>query len=420
MRNPLFIALFGLCLLLLVQCTIQKRVYRKGWYLSFKKEWRNPGKEEQSREFIVDEQPHEAADLATISDVPFSESEPATASFNDSFPQHVDEVRETPVRIVVPTMENEDTIFRKTDDDIPIHGVSTKAAARPEWVKKLVIFLFLAAIILMIALFITTSPLDLTTSVLVSVIAFAVILLAFLIALVLYSGKKNAPKQQPPQVRKRLLTPEEQLEKKKKRKTNAMVVTIFFGITFILALLMAVALETFVFMLPLGIVFAFFIVIAWKEYQRDRPIEWVKEKVLPEKQYRLKTAEEKQEELKQHKRRSMVSALFWLAILIFVLLISLSFGTGTFFWISVGVCLLFILITCLEYFRWKPKDTVELEPVQEEEPVIDVSEPEEDEPVSQKPPKTPEEQRRSARNRNIVIGLFFAFIAAFFIIGANN
>lgn len=415
MHKSFFIGWLGLCLLLLTQCTMQKRVYRKGWYISFKKEWRNP-ENDQSQKFVSENQRKDAADLAVVTNFQQVESTLTETAFDDSSPKSnsVTEELEIQDRNALPASDYEDTIVRIAADSEQLSTEPSKASVRPAWVKKLAIFLFCAAVILTIALLIATSPLDLATSVTFSGIALAVIFFAFLIGFSVYNNKKKPTKNKhSPEKKIRLLTPEEQAEKKRSRKRGAIVVTVFSAIVFFLILLLAFSLSSFVFLLPFGAVFVFFILVGWVEFLRPRPMEMTEDAA---KQYRQKTENEKQAELKKHKRNVLVSIIFWTVIFILSVLIAVSLESLLFLLVGGAVCLLLIMIACLEYFRWKPNDTVEIEPVPEKETIMDTPKPDNDETVNQKPRKTPEEQRKSNRKGNIAVGLILAIVAAFFII----
>ena len=95
---------FGLCLLLLTQCTMQKRVYQKGWYISFKKEWRNPDND-QKQQFVLDDQQKEITDLAKVSDFSPVEKALSETNFNDTVPQSNSAMNETetPVPNILPS-----------------------------------------------------------------------------------------------------------------------------------------------------------------------------------------------------------------------------------------------------------------------------------------------------------------------------
>src|SRR3989338_728910 len=84
-QKPSFVIWIGLCLLLLAQCTMQKRVYRKGWYISFKKECRNPGND-RSQKFETDNQQADLNTIASVSDIPSFESQYIENAFFDSVP----------------------------------------------------------------------------------------------------------------------------------------------------------------------------------------------------------------------------------------------------------------------------------------------------------------------------------------------
>jgi Na+-transporting methylmalonyl-CoA/oxaloacetate decarboxylase gamma subunit len=423
MHKSSFIVLLGLCLLMLAQCTIQKRVYRKGWYISFKKEWRNPGKE-QAQEVTTDHQEKAATDLTSVADFSPAESPQPETAADDSSPNSTavaDDI-ETPLRSASPVLENEDTIISSTPDSGERALASPKTAHRPLWVKQLVIFLFLAGIMAMIVTYFLTVPAEITASFVFAVALIFIVLIVFLISLAIAAASKHKKPTRKPEKKQRLMTPEEQAEKKKERKREAIILTSTLGALFLLLVVYAFFIQTFVFLLPVGIAFAFFTIIAWFEYKRKRSSEKIEDEVIPEKISRQKTEVEKQAELGQHKRRSLISVIFWTIVLFFVILISIPFESAVFLWVMTAICLTFILVCGLEYFRWKPKDTVEMNPlpVPEEEPEIETPAPDEDEPVTQKPSKTPEEQRKINRKRNVVVGLFFATLITFFIFASNK
>lgn len=423
MHKSSFIVLLGLCLLMLAQCTIQKRVYRKGWYISFKKEWRNPDKE-QAQQVATDHQEKDAADLTAVADFSPAERPQPEPAADDSSPNSTkvaDDI-ETPLRSASPVLENEDTIIGSTPDSGERALASPKTPHRPLWVKKLIIFLFFVGIMAMAAAYFLTAPVEITASFVFAVALLFTVLIVFLISLAIVvtsNHKKPALKQEK---KKRLMTPEEQAEKKKERKREAIILTSTLGAIFLFLVVYAIFIQTFGFLLPIGIAFAFFIAIAWFEYKRRRSSEKIEDEVIPEKKSRQKTETEKQAELRKHKRRSLISVIFWIIVLFLVILISIPFESTVFLWVTTAICLIFILGCGLEYFLWKPKETVEIKPppVPEEEPEIEIPAPEEDAPVIQKTAKTPEEQRKIDRKRNLVVGLFFATLIAFFIFAATK
>lgn len=420
-RNLLFA--FGLmCLFLCAQCTVQKRIYRKGWYISFKKEWRNPGND-QSQEFVSDNERKTEVDVATVSDVsPEEDPQPETVS-DDSSPKNNSATEELKLRVrnVSPAFENEDTINEIAADPEQLASQPSKASIRPVWVKQLAIFLFFVAIIVMVAAYFLTSPMEITASLAFGGVLFLIALLVFLITLVLVSSSKKKPTLKP-EKKRRLMTLDEQAEKKKERKREAIILTIALSAILLLLLGYAFYIETFVFLLPVGIAFALFIMVAWFEYRRKRSSEMIEDVVIPEKIYRQKTETEKQAELKKHKRKSLISVIFWAVVLIFTILVSIPFESAVFFWVMTAICLTFAFVSCFEYFRWKPKETVEIEqvPDPEKEAVIETPIPDKEELATQKPSKTREEQRKLNLKRNVAVGLFFATLITFFIFASNK
>lgn len=421
-RNLLFA--FGLmCLFLCAQCTVQKRIYRKGWYISFKKEWRNPGND-QSQQFVSENERKTEVDVRTVSDVsPEEDTQPETVS-DDSSPKNNSPTEELKLRVrnVSPAFENEDTINEIATDSEQFTSQPSKASTRPVWVKKLAIFLFCAAVILFIALLIASSPVDFVTSTTFAGISLALIALAFLIGFSAYNNRNKKPTKNKalPKKKMRLLTAEEQAQKKNSRKRGAIVVSVFSAIVLLLFVLGAITLGNYIFLIPVALIVAFLIFIAWIEFKRPRSNEMTEDVVVPDKQYRKKSEAEMQAETKAQKRKSLVSAIFWTLVFGIFLLIGIPMKSYVFLFFGGIICLAFIMGACLEYFKWKPNDVVEIEPVPEEEMIIDTQKPDNDESVNQKPPKTPEEQRKLNRNKAIVVLLFFASVAAFFIIGANN
>ncbi|ASS47532.1 MAG: hypothetical protein A3D31_17020 [Candidatus Fluviicola riflensis] len=392
---------------------MQKRVYRKGWYISFKKEWRNPGND-RSQKFETDNQQADLNTIASVSDIPSFESQYIENGFFDSVPKTDSKMEELPVGTVFPVVENEDTISEITAGSERLSAKPSKASTRPDWTKKLAIFLFCASIILMIALLIATSPVDLATSTMFAGIMLAVVFLAFLIGLSVYNNKKKSAKKKPlPEKKMRLMTQEEQAEKNNRRKRGAIVITIFTGIVFLLFVMGAITMSTYLFLIPVALITAFFIILAWVEFKRPRSLEMTEDNETPEKQYRQKTDAEMQKEIRLQKRKSIASAIFWTLVLAIILLIAIPIESYLLLFFGGLICLAFILGACLEYFRWKPEDSVEIVSVSQQEPLEEGVE-------KQKPVKTPEEQRKLNRKRNIVVGLFFAIIAAFFIFSAKN
>jgi Flp pilus assembly protein TadB len=419
-RNLLFA--FGLmCLFLCAQCTVQKRIYRKGWYISFKKEWRNP-KNDQSQQFVSENERKNAVDLATVADFTPLENTLTETELYDSVPQSnsATEEMEISTQNVSTAPENEDTISKIAADAEQLASKHSKASTRPAWVKKLAIFLFCVAVILIIALLIASSPVDLATSTTFAGISLAIIFLAFLIGFSAYNNRNKKRPKKPVEKKMRLLTAEEQAEKKSSRKRGAIVVTVFSAIVLLLFVLGAITLGNYLFLIPVALIVAFLIIIAWIEYKRPRSKEMTEDVVVPDKQYRKKSEAEMQAETKAQKRKSLVSAIFWTLVFGIFLLIVIPMKSYVFLFFGCLICLAFIMGACLEFFKWKPNDVVEIKSIPQKETIEDTPTPDNDEPVKPKSTKTDEEQRTANRKRNIVVGIFFAIIAAFFIIGAND
>ncbi|MDH4472359.1 MAG: hypothetical protein QE487_07105 [Fluviicola sp.] len=322
---------------------------------------------------------------------------------------------EISVRNVLPALENEDTISKIAADAEQLASKHSKASTRPAWVKKLAIFLFCVAVILIIALLIASSPVDLATSTTFAGISLAIIFLAFLIGLSAYNNRNKKRPKKPVEKKMRALTPEEQTEKKSSRKRGAIAVTVFSAIVFLLFVLGAITLGVYLFLIPAALLVASLIIIAWVEFKRPRSKEMTEDVVVPDKQYRKKSEAEMLAETKSQKRKSLVSAIFWTLVFGIFLLIAIPIKSYVFLFFGGLICLAFIMGACLEYFKWKPNDAVEIVSVPQEVPAI-----EESVAKKQQPTKTPEEQRKLNRNKTIVILLFFASVAAFFIIGAND
>ena len=189
-------------------------------------------------------------------------------------------------------MKPSDTIPEITTDSEQIPVKPSKASTRPDWVKQLVIFLFFVGIVLMFVAYFTISPAEITTSLVFAVALFLIALLVFLVSLVLATSNKKKPTLKP-EKKQRLMTPDEQTEKKKERKRETIILTSTLSAIFLLLIGYAFFIETFIFLLPVGIAFAFFIMVAWFEYRRKRSSEVIEEKVIPEKKYRQKNRNRK-------------------------------------------------------------------------------------------------------------------------------
>jgi len=414
------IALVIMCLVALAQCTVQKRVYRKGWYVSFKKEWRNLEKEKTEKKLIAS-WGKDTNTFVSLAEIPPIESSLQAIIVTDSLPKPDSIVFQPHLpEIVYPgvTLENEDTIQPTTNNSEQLFEKKSKASSRPAWARKVVVVLFWMAVILLLALLLSSTSVDLASSVVFSAIMLMVLLLAFIITIVFYNRRDKPKKTLPqPEKKKRLMTPEEQVIRKKERKRIAIVLTVFLGIVFLLLILMATSFGSFLFLIPSGIIVAVFIFIAWFEFMRHRPFEITNDVVVPEKQYRQKTEEEKQAELKKHKRKSLALIVFFTMILLIVLLNIPLYGFSGAILFGCLMCLALILVAALNYFNWKQEDTVEIEA----EPQEESSSVEKDrDPVKPKRPEISEERQKSNHRRSFIVLLFFAIVATFFIIDANS
>lgn len=420
MHKSFVIAFLIVCLVSLTQCTVQKRVYRKGWYVSFKKEWRNPEKDKTEKKLLTSWGKDTNAS-ASLSEIPPMESSLNAITVVDSLPKpdsivfhpHLQEIEYPGV-----TLENEDTIQPPTSNSEQLFEKKSRASSRPAWVRKVVIVLFWMAVILLLALLLSSTSVDLASSVVFSAIMLVVLLLTFIITIVFYN-RRDKPKKNlsQPEQKKRLMTPEEQVIRKKERKRTAIVLTVLLGIVYLFLILMATSIGSFLFLIPLGIMVAVFIFIAWFEFLRHRPFELTNNVVVPEKQYRQKTEEEKQSELKKHNRKSLASIVFFTMILLVVLLNIPVYGFSAFSLFACLMCLALIAAIALNYFNWKQEDTVEMEAkTQDESSSVE----KDGDPIKPKRPEISEERQKSNHRRSFIIILFFAIVATFFIIDANS
>lgn len=420
MHKSFVIAFLIVCLVSLAQCTVQKRVYRKGWYVSFKEEWRNPEKDKTEKKLIAS-WGKDTNTFASLAEIPPMESTLQAIIVTDSLPKPDSIVFHSylpEIATIGLTLDNEDSIQPPATNSEQLFEKKSKASSRPAWVRKIVIVLFWMAVILFIALLLSTTSVNLANSVVFSAIMLVVLLLAFIITIVYYNRRDKPKKNLPqPEQKKRLMTPEEQLERKKFRMRTAIVLTFFLGIIFLILALIATSIGSFLFLIPSGIMVAVLIFIAWFEFLRHRPFEITTDVVAPEKQYRQKTAEEKQFELKKHNRKSLASIVFFIVVLLVVLLNIPLYGFSAFTLFVCLMCLALIAAIALSYFNWKQEDIIEIEA----EPQDESSSVEEDrDPVKPKRAEISEERQKSNHRRSFIVLLFFAIVAAFFIIDANS
>jgi hypothetical protein len=264
---------------------MQKRVYRKGWYVSFKKEWRNPEKEKTQKKLTAS-WGKDTNTFASLAEIPRMESSLQAIIVTDSLPKSDSIVFHSylpEIATIGVTLDNEDTIQPPATNSEQLFEKKSKASSRPAWVRKIVIVLFWMAVILFVALLLSTTSVNLANSVVFSAIMLLVLLLAFIITIVYYNRRDKPKKNRPqPEQKKRLMTPEEQLERKKFRMRTAIVLTVFLGIIFLLLALIATSIGSFLFLIPSGIIVAVLIFIAWFEFLRHRPFEMTTDVVAPE------------------------------------------------------------------------------------------------------------------------------------------
>lgn len=313
-----YLAAFLLILVLVISgCSIEKRLYRKGWYISSRKEWKSDGVTEQAN--FKSEQSKteklEPVDCYTIIDANRIE----TLVLPDSVDSAVkNEVSVLPVpegsfntAIMSKVSSIGTNFFRKKQTDDPTKEKSTDSTGVS--VVIIIMFVFTLSMVL-----ISFSLGMLPQSLLVFIWFLGMIILTF-IGVAVNERRKNRNKE-PVDADKQLVTGEELNQLKQKRKRKALFFT--FYVLIALAILVLTSIETiyFVQILLAASLFSLFVLVThWAEYLRIRKATsvYIKKRPITSDQ-EAESVEKPSEEVIRKRQKARIKRAVFLQVFILI------------------------------------------------------------------------------------------------------
>jgi uncharacterized membrane protein (DUF485 family) len=272
-------SLFGVLVLVVVvaltQCTVQKRVYRKGYYISFHKTPKNSSTPKEKRQLddqseldsTVTYNENEIQPIVRSTDVPASKTKDALEEQN-----HTNSTQLTPVSSFKATCIQAKENVKVTVKQVVLAKHKAKELKRP---KRTAIALIMIALIItsLVIAFFGLSSLN-GGALIVAVVLFlgAVIGLFVGLSLEYEEHKRNMLNQKPEMKQPEISTSDWETLKKKQRKiavalTLALMVLYF---SIVVLWLSSTIFNSGLLLLVIAALFLFFIALAWSKYQTKK------------------------------------------------------------------------------------------------------------------------------------------------------